>query len=338
MKDIFSIKKKNKEVAPSSQETINSEQAPNEEAKEVSDEKIDFEPPQELPDLASDMYPLNQEDIRKQVQPEKSFEGEEEQSSQAISSGEPENKEKAAEFPKLEKQEEPLEAPKPQAPTFEESIAALNKEPEESVPKKEIDLSPIQEGKKRIDVSKDKHPSFFNMMKKKSVKVEPEKIMEKMKDFHKEYEETEKSLQQRADLDARISDKLIELELLEQGWYFLRKEIETKNTLLTQKEKAIDQKLQELKGLMSEARDFDESQTISKRVFILSNGDKIESINQLQKRLKHMDDQTFQSHITGEKNDFSNWILHTFGNQKLAEKVALARTKEEMIHVLKQEN
>jgi len=68
----------------------------------------------------------------------------------------------------------------------------------------------------------------------------------------------------------------------------------------------------------------------SSKSFYLCDGRKIESIAELITLLDDMDASVFSYHVTGEKNDFANWLRDVFGESKIAEKVAKAKDKKAM--------
>jgi len=68
--------------------------------------------------------------------------------------------------------------------------------------------------------------------------------------------------------------------------------------------------------------------------FYLSNGTPIKSIQGLKDALKVMDDKTFSSHVTADKNDFADWLRVVLKDNKDADLVAKAKTKEEIAAIL----
>lgn len=68
--------------------------------------------------------------------------------------------------------------------------------------------------------------------------------------------------------------------------------------------------------------------------FVLSNGRVLKNLHELRNALLSMDDGTFRYHVNTEKNDFSNWIRHVFGDADLADKIRSAGSAKEMIALL----
>lgn len=194
--------------------------------------------------------------------------------------------------------------------------------------------------------------SFFSLIKEKMRKNEYTAIPDdhklflyEMRKHHESIAEQEKILKQKSLLDSALAEKITLLELLEEGWYLLRKEIETKQILLIEKEKLIDEMTADLKSLMHKSGSFDKNfQNINiekqktilpeEKWFTLKNGKKLSTINDLKESLKYVDDDIFHHHVTSQKNDFSSWIRHVFMDAKLADKIMSAKSKNELVSIL----
>jgi hypothetical protein len=68
--------------------------------------------------------------------------------------------------------------------------------------------------------------------------------------------------------------------------------------------------------------------------FFCHDGCIASNLQQLAECLSHMDEQSYNHHVTGEKNDFSNWVRDVFGDHRLANELARSRNKDEAIRVL----
>lgn len=66
---------------------------------------------------------------------------------------------------------------------------------------------------------------------------------------------------------------------------------------------------------------------ITEHTFNLSDGNKLNSIIQLQKALLEMKQETFNQHVNSEKNDFAKWVEEVFDEKKLAEEMMKMKTK-----------
>ena len=69
--------------------------------------------------------------------------------------------------------------------------------------------------------------------------------------------------------------------------------------------------------------------------FRVSDGSIIKNLHGLYNKLIIMDDETFQNHVTKEKNDFYNWIYHIIKDQHLAEQLVKIIKREKMIKIIK---
>jgi hypothetical protein len=55
--------------------------------------------------------------------------------------------------------------------------------------------------------------------------------------------------------------------------------------------------------------------------FVLADGRRLKNIFELIDVLENMSDEVFCAHVTGEKNDFANWINEVIKEDSLAEKI-----------------
>jgi len=69
--------------------------------------------------------------------------------------------------------------------------------------------------------------------------------------------------------------------------------------------------------------------------FILKNGRPLKSIHELQEALEVIDDETFAHHVNGQRNDFADWLRHTFHEERLADKVLGAASSQAILTVLR---
>ncbi|MCM2325648.1 MAG: hypothetical protein NDI94_04240 [Candidatus Woesearchaeota archaeon] len=73
---------------------------------------------------------------------------------------------------------------------------------------------------------------------------------------------------------------------------------------------------------------------MSHRYFRLEDGRVIKHYSELPSALQTMDDDSFNSHVNENKNDFKRWISDVFGHDYLAGKLEGIRSKEEMARVI----
>ncbi len=71
------------------------------------------------------------------------------------------------------------------------------------------------------------------------------------------------------------------------------------------------------------------------KVFWVSDGSVIRSLEDLAKSLEKMSNETFKQHCNKEKNDFSNWIKDVIGDVRLANELKKNKTKTHAIHKIK---
>jgi hypothetical protein len=76
------------------------------------------------------------------------------------------------------------------------------------------------------------------------------------------------------------------------------------------------------------------SRVQEEHVFILRDGKRVCSIEELVKELKLMNDDVFKYHVTDYKNDFATWIYNTLGYKELAEAIGPIKSREKMIDMV----
>jgi mannitol/fructose-specific phosphotransferase system IIA component (Ntr-type) len=128
---------------------------------------------------------------------------------------------------------------------------------------------------------------------------------------------------------------LEDLKILEQKWQVQKLALEEDLNFLHQREMEIQTKVENLKRISNELSLF--KNVKPDQYFHLHNGVVLKNLHDLIDVLEIIDDETFNHHVSGEKNDFSDWIMHVIKSRSLAEKIKKARTKEEMIEVLETE-
>jgi hypothetical protein len=58
------------------------------------------------------------------------------------------------------------------------------------------------------------------------------------------------------------------------------------------------------------------------------------NLQQLAECLAHMSEDSYQHHVTPQKNDFSNWIRHVFGDDKLANDLTASSNRAEALKII----
>ncbi len=59
------------------------------------------------------------------------------------------------------------------------------------------------------------------------------------------------------------------------------------------------------------------------------------NIQQLAECLEHMSEDSYRHHVTPLKNDFSNWIRHVFGDEKLANDLTSIGSSAEAARIIR---
>ena len=75
--------------------------------------------------------------------------------------------------------------------------------------------------------------------------------------------------------------------------------------------------------------------TSPEQCFWVNNGPILKNIEELSNALPDMNDDTFRHHVNSEKNDFSNWVKHAIGDEKLANDLLSSRSRESAVKKIK---
>jgi hypothetical protein len=70
--------------------------------------------------------------------------------------------------------------------------------------------------------------------------------------------------------------------------------------------------------------------------FILKNGKPLKNLRELTEMLEHIDTETFFHHVNAERNDFANWVRHSLKDEKLADELKDAKSRKEILRILKE--
>ena len=70
--------------------------------------------------------------------------------------------------------------------------------------------------------------------------------------------------------------------------------------------------------------------------FILKNGKPLKNLRELIEMLELIDTETFFHHVNAERNDFANWVRHILKEEKLADELAGAKSRKEILRILKE--
>lgn len=66
----------------------------------------------------------------------------------------------------------------------------------------------------------------------------------------------------------------------------------------------------------------------------LMTGESLKNLSELVGALGKMSDDVFEQHVSKHHNDFSDWILDAYGEEKLAKKIGKIKKKKKMRKVL----
>lgn len=133
-------------------------------------------------------------------------------------------------------------------------------------------------------------------------------------------------------LEDDLTAKLEELKSMEQKWQVQKLALEEDLKFIHEREREIQAKIKELILVSNELALF--RNVKPEEYFHMHNGVLLKSLHDLIDILEVVDDQTFEFHVKGNKNDFSSWIRHVFKNDNLADKIKNAKTKMDIIEVL----
>lgn len=68
--------------------------------------------------------------------------------------------------------------------------------------------------------------------------------------------------------------------------------------------------------------------------FFTKDGKVLKNLADLKEELKVMSPEVFSHHVNDQRNDFSNWVNDVFGHERLANKIANAKTRDDLINLL----
>jgi hypothetical protein len=133
-------------------------------------------------------------------------------------------------------------------------------------------------------------------------------------------------------LEEDLKKNLGELKLLEQKWQVQKLALEEDVRYIHEREREIQGKIEELKLISNELASF--KNVKPGEYFYLNNRMVLKNLHDLIDILEVVDDETYKHHVSGNRNDFSEWIQAVFKNNELAEKVKNAGSKMEIIEAL----
>ncbi len=170
----------------------------------------------------------------------------------------------------------------------------------------------------------------------------------RMKEHHAQRAAAVQHQAKAAKLEQGLSQKLAELQGLEQEWARKHDEIAAAQHRMQELESSIASKTDELKGVVGTMRDHVQQIPVPQAApspepspsrpdpdsFVLANGMAIHTLAALREALLSMDDGLFHTHVTPERNDFATWIEMVFKDEALASRAVHARNKFDLARVL----
>lgn len=159
-----------------------------------------------------------------------------------------------------------------------------------------------------------------------------EDILHKLREFHKHQSEGKQYYVYRKDVKDAMGRKLQELKGLEQEWFYSQEKLDDLKRGLSQIEKEIESRSQELKGLLKQERSKSrlENKAPPGEEFILTDGRKLSSLLDLKIALRTMPEQVFRHHVTSTTNHFVPWIQNALKEEEVAAALGKMHSKHEM--------
>ncbi len=135
-------------------------------------------------------------------------------------------------------------------------------------------------------------------------------------------------------IEHEISDTMEKLTVLEQQWKMKKIKVEQLKRDLELIEKGITEESISFKKLMKKLKFHQE--VSQDQFFKLFSGREIKSLNELMGALKMMDDASFLNHVTGDRNDFADWVLGALKEKTISLQMRSVKTRKELISFLEE--
>lgn len=193
---------------------------------------------------------------------------------------------------------------------------------------------------------REKHrwPSFFVELermilsrKHQNKHLAAQDLIARMKEYHDSKNTGDVFFMHEFEIEEQIANSLSVLKDLESDWLHTKKQVSSAEKMLFEKERELEHRLADFKSLLLSAERFKAYNMVAQdgQVFFLSDGAKLYSVQQLIDEIPKMRDEIFFFHVTNERNDFASWIRDVFKLEELASKVLEAKTKEELLQILR---
>ncbi|MCD6464397.1 hypothetical protein J7L02_02640 [Candidatus Woesearchaeota archaeon] len=161
-------------------------------------------------------------------------------------------------------------------------------------------------------------------------------FVQKMKLFHEALSNGRFAFVHEEDVKTALGKALRVLEDLELEWLERKKAYDKAFEALTDIESKIDEKVAEVKALLSKAALIRKlkSEKPKNQWFYCVNGWAFRNVFELRAALPDMPEWVFAHHCNDLKNDFAEWVRNVFEAPELASKMFKAKTKQELMAVL----
>jgi len=171
------------------------------------------------------------------------------------------------------------------------------------------------------------NPSTFSGLK-------ASELLEKMKEYHLKRREGKPYYFHLEDLRRAVHEKVSELRSLEREWLAHKEALEREESLLAEKERLMEDRLEALDSLFKElkARESFLENAPKGKEFVLSSGKRLSSLAELRAAVKVLDEGELRSHL--ERGDFASWVKGVFGLERLSKALKGCKDKDSLLKVL----
>lgn len=200
-------------------------------------------------------------------------------------------------------------------------------EPKKVIEPPKLDINASQPN--LSSVSKPKKTYFSNISSKDIMQSD---VFKDMQSFWTEQKTNILNMEIHSKINDDLSRKIDELQRHEVEWQEMQLQHEKLKDALASKEIIIESQIKDLKKRFK-ALHFT-AHTPSHNYFVLSDGSKIRSLQELSEFMHSMDDSVFFSHVNQSKNDFATWVKDVMNLTDLSEQMRDAKTKQELLDVI----
>ena len=213
------------------------------------------------------------------------------------------------------------------------------KSDDSSVVEKKFEEKKVEEASSNNNISSSFFDAFHKSLESGKHDVDSHVssgLLDMMKRFHVARSRGEHFFFHEQELEDLLYKKMLNLKELEEEWVIRAREFNVAKELLVEKEAEIERVSSDLKSLLRKADRFKLfNRVVSHDVaFRLVSGKLLLSLNDLLHELHVMDDEVFKHHVSSDKNDFSDWVLHVFKEEKLALLIKSCEDKSSLVKLL----